>query len=134
MAINKFQAQRFGHRHDEPVLRWICPMKSGARRGATTWYTIDEEVEGMYGELVRFFVRGAPCILTVKIDDGGRITKGSKGTLVGIVWENDEDRVDLNTLPPGEITNVPLPDYVLVRFVDKKTGQRIVKPLKRQHL
>ena len=132
-AINEHQAKRFAKKHREPILRWTCPMKRG-KGGATHWQTVDEDVEGTHDELVRYFVRGAPCILNERYDTESGITKGSVGYFDGVVWEDPEQAEDLDSLSPGEVHTVAQPEYVLVRFPATKRRPETVIALRRMQL
>ena len=96
------------------------------------WQDVDEDTEGTYDELVRFFVRGAPCILTERFDTEAGITKGSVGYFEGAVWK--DGTVDIDSLPVGVVSRVPQPDFVLIRFAETDLHGEEIICLKRKSL
>ena len=106
-------------------------MKRGSGRGPTSWQSVDEEAEETHDELVRFFVRGAPCILNERYDtEESGITKCAIVYFDGAVWEDEDKTEDLDTLAPGHIHPVHQPDFLLIRFPATDRRAEMVIPLK----
>ena len=115
----------FGAKRQQPILRWICPLKVARRQ-----YQLPEfDPEDVYPQLVKHFVRGAKCVLTESLETKIGLGKGSDAVYLDVVWENEEEAVDLDTLPIGEVTTVTQPDYIVIR-IETKTDFRVmaIKP------
>ena len=66
-------------------------------------------------KLNRFFVRGADCVLGENVCSALGFAKGTKGVMRGITWSSkDTPKIDLTKLPPGVVTKVPQPEYIIV--------------------
>ena len=121
LTIARLKAKIFGKRNCEPIVAWICGVKCGVvnRRIQYSSMDIDESrLTGKWGILKKYFVRGAPCVLNENFSTVQGIAKGTKGVLESLVWDPKDFNgpvPDLNTLPKGEITQVPQPAYILIR-------------------
>ena len=111
----------FGTKQKQPILRWICPLKTGRKQ----FQVPNFNPEGMYDQLVKYFVRGAKCVLTESLETKLGLGKGSEGILLDVVWKNEEQTVDLDQLPAGEITSVTQPDYIVIQIDEREIA---IKP------
>ena len=88
LLISRFKSKLFGEKFNEPVLTWECPVRSGGR-GRNVKYgplDVDEEtLNGKYSFLKKYFVRGAPCVLSDNLCTEKGFAKGTKGILEGLV-------------------------------------------------
>ena len=134
LAITKAQVERFGWLRNEPVLQWVCPVRSRKRggsdksgkKGRKTTYTytslgLDSSLlKGKYSNLCCYFVRGAPCVLSENLCTTLGYAKGTRGTMDSVVWDPRDGEVpDMNSLQPGIITNVMQPRFIIVRVKGK---------------
>ena len=101
----------FGIKHKQPILKWFCKVnKSGKKRVYTD---LNFNPEGIYDELVEYFIRGAPCYLSTSIYG---ITKETQGRYVDLIWENDDYNID--DFPINIVTKVPQPKYIIIEVVN----------------
>ena len=105
----------FGLKHKQPILRWICPVKVGGKQFEIPTF----DPENVYDQLIKYFVRGAKCVLTEGINTKLGLGKGSQGIYLDVVWKRTEDSINLAHLTPGQITNVTQPDYIVIQIHDK---------------
>ena len=123
--ISKFKAQLFGEKFNEPILTWICPVKTGGRGRNITYGPLDVDentLTGKYAVLHKFFVRGAPCVLSDNLATHKGLAKGSKGILEGLAWSPEDCKgsvPNLDRLQRGKVHVVPQPTFLLVRFKNK---------------
>ena len=93
---------------------------------------VDEEtLSGKYSVLKKYFVRGAPCVLSDNLATEKGLAKGTKGILEGLVWSRKDCKgsvPNMDTLERGKIHSVPQPTFILVRIKNKEID-RIV-PIK----
>ena len=121
LTISKFKAEIFGQRRYEPIVTWLCQVRSGVCGRRTRYAPLDindSMLDDKYSVLQKFFVRGAPCVLSENLSSVKDLAKGRKGTLESLVWDNSDfvgPVPDLKTLPRGEISQVPQPRFVLIR-------------------
>ena len=121
LSISRFKAKLFGEEKSEPIVTWICKVKSGVH-GQRIQYS-DLEIDGAslsgkYTILQEFFVRGAPCVLAENFSTMRGLAKGTKGVMESLVWDPKElngNLPDLSTFPRSEITHVPQPKYIVIR-------------------
>ncbi|MCP3953119.1 MAG: hypothetical protein GY697_13010, partial [Desulfobacterales bacterium] len=73
--------------------------------------------EGIFPELIKYFVRGAECTLTKEVYG---FPKGTRARYIDVAWEDPDDRVNFNRLTPGMIHNVKVPDYLVVEIIPKE--------------
>ena len=125
LIISKFKSKLFGEKFNEPILTWVCPVKKGGR-GSNILYSpldVDEEtICGKYSVLKKYFVRGAPCVLSDNLATEKGLAKGTKGILEGLVWSRKDCKgsvPNVDTLERGKIHSVPQPTYILVRIKNK---------------
>ena len=122
LAIEKVQVQRFGWSKNEPILRWICPVRSGkvGKRIVYSDIKIDSTLlSGKYMNLSTHFVRGARCVLSENLCTTLGYAKGTQGILEGLVWdEKDGDVPDMSKMLPGKITDVRQPRFVIMNVND----------------
>ena len=100
----------FAKRYNQPVLRWICPVRSSRHK----YTALPFDPEGIYDELVRYFVPGSKCILTDSINTKLGLGKGVEGIFIDAVWTNDE--INIKKLPKAEITTVSQPEYIVIQI------------------
>ena len=112
--INQFKAKLFGKRNEEPILRWTCKVKKGKVRGKPVFSNLDTSAVGQVDELVRYFVRGAPCVLSETIETKLQLAKGTVGELVGVA--SKKNPINIDELPAGQVVDVQQPDFVIVRI------------------
>ena len=65
--IAKFKSKLFGEMFNEPILTWVCPVKSGDRESDITYGPLDVDeatVCGKYSVLKKYFGRGPPFVLS----------------------------------------------------------------------
>ena len=121
LTISRFKAKIFAERNCEPIVAWVCGVKCGVHNRRIQYSTMDideSRLTGKWGMLKKYFVRGAPCVLTENFSTVQGIAKGTKGVLESLVWDPKDFNgpvPDLNTLPKCEITHVPQPAYILIR-------------------
>ena len=115
--INKFKAKLFGMKHREPILRWTCKMRKGTVRGKPVFRNLDTSAVGKVDELVRYFVRGAPCVLSETIETKLQLAKGTVGELLGV--SSRDNPININELPAGQVVDVQQPDFIIVRIDDR---------------
>lgn len=139
LKILEFKAEKFGQVYNEPILRWVCPVKVGKDGRKNVYGPLDFDPRGKCDPLVRYLVRGAECVLKTKVDNKAGISKATRGTYVGVKWK-EEDELDIEQLPKGKVTTVPQPEYIVIRvknqiltvrpirdeFKDKLTKRTIV--------
>ena len=121
MKIIEVQAKRFGKVKNEPILNWSCPIKCGKIGGKNIYREVDfgdDQMSDQYCRLNRYFVRGAECVLGENICTKLGIAKGKKGIMRSITWSKKDSKIDISKLPPGVVTKVPQPEYIIVE-VDK---------------
>ena len=84
---------------------------------------VDEEtICGKYSVLKKYFVRGAPCVLSDNLATEKGLAKGTKGILEGLVWSRKDCKgavPNMDMLERGKIHLVPQPPYILVRIKNK---------------
>ena len=110
--------KEFGLKHGEPILRWKCPVRSAGKGKKYSWGEITFDPTNIYDELIRYFVRGAKCMLTESVDNTLGLGKGCEAVYLDVVWE--DNAFDLNKLPRGEITDVTPPTYIVVGITVKE--------------
>ena len=99
----------------QPILRWVCPIKVGKNKCKVP---TDFDPEDVFPQIVKYFVRGAKCVLTESIDTKLGLGKGTEGIYLDAVWKDDEKKVNLDELPIGEVRHVTQPDYIVMQFGD----------------
>ena len=99
-------------KHGQPILKWYCSFKVGKKQ----YQDLDWNPEDIYPEVVEYFVRGAKCVMTESLNTTMGLGKGAEATLLDVVWEKEEDAVDMDTLEPGEIQLVKQPLFIVVRI------------------
>ena len=123
LAINKAQVKRFGWFKNEPILHWVCPVRSGKVGRNPIYSNLDVDsslLTGKYSHLSCFFVRGAKCVLSENLCTSLGYAKGTQGELDSVVWDPDDgDVIDIQSLPPGVVSTVPQPKFILVRVKNK---------------
>ena len=97
--INAYKAKLFGKKNAEPILRWTCKIKKGNVGRKPVFGNLDISAVGQVDELVRHFVRGAPCVLSETIETKLQLAKGTVGELLGVAWK--ENAINIDNLPPG---------------------------------
>ena len=123
----KFIAKKtleFGINHDEPVLKWVCPIRTGGQGRKRHWGKLPFDPTNIYPELIKYFVRGGQCMLSESIDNKLGLGKGCEGIYLDAVWE--DEKYDLDSLPKGEITDVEPPKYIVVGLRSKEGAEYIV--------
>ena len=115
--INEYKATLFGKKNGEPILRWTCKVKNGTVSGKPVFGNLDVSVVGRIDELVRHFVRGAPCVLSETIETKLNLAKGAVGELLGVAWK--DDTIALDNLSAGQVVDVQQPDFIIVRIDDR---------------
>ena len=106
----------YGKKYQQPILKWECPVKR--KDGHYGLLSIDPK--DSYDELIKYFARGASCVLTKSVDTTLGLGKGSPGIFLDVAW-NPQDKIDIDKLEPGVITVVPQPIFIVV-----KIGKQIV--------
>ena len=125
LIISKFKARLFGEKYNEPILTWVCPVRSGGRGRSIKYDPLDvdeETLTGKYAVLNKYFVRGAPCVLSENLATEKGLAKGTKGTLEGLVWSSKDCKgavPNMDILERGKVHVVPQPTFILVRFKNK---------------
>ena len=123
MAITRAQIKRFGWVRNEPVLRWICPVRSGKVGRDSVYANLEVDtslLKGKYSYLCCFFVRGAKCVLSENLCTSLGYAKGTQGVLDSVIWDPDDGEVPMiERLPKGEVTTVRQPKFILVRVKEK---------------
>ena len=113
----------FGKKNNEPILQWTCPVKISKN----TYEALPTEYEKTYGQLNRYFARGAPCILTETIITKKGLGKGIEGKYIDAVWT--EKNINWDSIPPGTIHKVTQPDYIIIEVKQKhNTTTFAIKP------
>ena len=113
----------FGIKYNEPILCWSCPVKVSKNN----YEPLPLEMNEIYDELIRYFARGASCVLTESINTKIGLGKGSECVYIDAVWK--ENDININSLPPGVIKVVPQPDYLVIQVQQKKKVIRFaIKP------
>ena len=115
--INAYKAKLFGEKNGEPILRWTCKVKKGIVRGKPVFRNLDISAVGQVDELVRYFVRGAPCVLSETIESKLNLAKGAVGELLGVAWK--DHMINIDNLSPGEVVDVEQPDFIVVKIDDR---------------
>ena len=125
IAILRFKAILFGKKWCEPIVTWICKVKSGSvgRRTLYSPLNVDEEcLPGKWSVSQQFFVRNAPCVITENLSTKQQLAKATKGVMVSLAWDPKDCEgplPDLNALPKGEICLVAQPKYIIIRVEGK---------------
>ena len=118
----KEKIEKFAFKHRQPVLCWNCPV-----RVANGQYKAPSfDPEDVYDQLIKYFVRGAKCVLTESLENKLGLGKGSEGIMLDAVWKAEADAVDINALPVGKITRVSQPDYLVIKFDDDQSDGRFI--------
>ena len=104
------KSQKFAEKNGQPVLRWTCPVKISNQN----YELLPFDPEGIYDELIYYFVPGAPCVLTESINPRLGLGKGAEGIFIDIVYEHDN--INYSAFPAGQITTIPQPDYIVVQI------------------
>ncbi|MCP4990990.1 MAG: hypothetical protein GY928_34570, partial [Colwellia sp.] len=123
---HKFIAEKietFGRKRKQPILRWLCRV----RVGYNEYKKPEFNPENVYDELIKYFVRGAKCVLTENLETRLGLGKGTEGTYVDVVWKDKKNAVDLDTLPIGEIKTVNMPDYIVIQIKEKENEKETIK-------
>ena len=115
--INQYKAKLFGKRNGEPILRWTCKVKKGQVRGKPIFRNLDTSAVGKVDELVRYFVRGAPCVLSETIETKLQLAKGTVGELLGVA--SKENPINIDELPAGQVVDVHQPDFIILRIGER---------------
>ena len=103
------KALLFGKKYGQPVLRSNCHVKTVGRKNV--YSAPDPHIVEVYDELVKFFVRGAECVLSETLERLG-LAKGSTGIILGATWDNF---LGIDSLEPGKIHDVPHPKLIRPR-------------------
>ena len=134
LAITRAQVERFGWMRHEPVLHWVCPVRTrkkgcpvrsekSKRKTKYTYANLEVDpslLKGVYSNLRCFFVRGAPCVLSENLCTTLGYAKGTRGTFESVVWDPSDGEVpDIKSLQPGVITNVMQPRFIIIRVKGK---------------
>ena len=114
--INQYKAKLFGKRNGQPILRWTCKVKKGKVRGKPVFRNLDTAV-GKIDELVRYFVRGAPCVLSETIETKLQLAKGTVEELLGVA--SKENPINIDEFPAGQVVDVQQPDFIIVRIGER---------------
>ena len=96
LAITRVQVKRFGWVRNEPVLCWICPVRSGKVGRDYTYTNLEVDpslLVGKYSYLCCYFVRGAKCVLSENLCTSLGYAKGTQGLLDSVVWDPDDGEV-----------------------------------------
>ena len=131
LVISKFKAKLFGEKNNEPILTWVCPVKSGGRGSNIVYSPLDVDeatICGKYSVLKKYFVRGAPCVLSDNLATEKGLAKGTKGILEGLVWSRKDCKgsvPNIDKLERGKIHLVPQPTFILVHIKNKKIDRII---------
>ena len=119
----KQKITEFAKRHNEPILCWSCPIKVSKNR----YEPLPMEIHEINDELIRCFVRGAPCIITETINTKIGLGKGTEGIYLNAAWENSD--INIDTLQPQQIKNVPQPSFIIIKVqVNEKYKNVVIKP------
>ena len=78
---------------------------------------LDISAVGQVDELLSYFVREAPCVLSETIETKLQLAKGSVGELLGVAWK--ENMINIDNLSPGEVVDVQQPDFIIVKVDDR---------------
>ena len=122
LAITRAQVKRFGWFRNEPIVHWVCPVRS--EKVGREWVYKDLDIDtsfltGKFRNLSCYFVRGAKCVLSENLCTTLGFAKGTQGVLDSLVWDPEEGVVpDLSTMPPGVVTTVRQPRFILVKVND----------------
>ena len=92
-----------------------------SREGVYTNLDLDPSLlKGKFTHLHCFFVRGAPCVLSENLCTTLGYAKGTQGIYEGLIWDPTDGEVpDLHSLPPGVITTVMQPKFIILRVKGK---------------
>ena len=116
--IIKYQAKRYAAKNNEPVLTWRCPVRKKMVEGKNVYEELDMSHfsnSDQFCVLDKYFVRGGKCVIGENTCTTLGLGKGTTGTFMGLVWEdNEKDAPDITRLPKGKIARVPQPSYILV--------------------
>ena len=119
----KTQAKLFAWSKNEPIIHWVCPVRSGKvdREVIYSDLGVDSSLLcGKYTKLACYFVRGARCVLSENLCTALGFAKGTQGVLDSLAWNPVDGPVpDLSSLPAGEITTLRQPEFILIRVKDK---------------
>ena len=110
-------AKPFGERNGEPILRWTCKIRKGNVGGTPVFGNLDISAVGQIDELMRYFVRGAPCVLSETIETKLELAYGTVGEFLCVAWK--ENTININNLPPGQVVDVEQPDFSIVRIYNR---------------
>lgn len=55
---------------------------------------LDISAVGQVDELVRYFVRGTPCVLSETIKTRLKLAEGTVGELLGVAWKENTINID----------------------------------------
>ncbi len=107
----------FGKRYNEPILRWACPVSQGkTATGRNNYAELKYDPQKIYPELIQYFVRGAECVFTGKING---LRKGTIAIYVDAVWSDKKYSANIDALPRRQITHVKQPTYIIVQIITK---------------
>ena len=110
LAITRTQVKRFGWFRNEPIVHWVCPVRSGKVGREWVYKDLDIGISlltGKFSHLSCYFVRGAKYVLSENLCTTLGFGKGTQGILDSLVWESDDGEVPkLSTMPPGVLTNI----------------------------
>ena len=63
VSLSAYKAKLFGKKNAEPILRWTFKIKKGNVGRKPVFGNLDIFAVGQVDELMRHFVRGAPCLV-----------------------------------------------------------------------
>ena len=67
LTFSRFKAKLFGEKWCEPIVTWVCRVKSGANGQRTQYSDLDIDESSLCGKyciLKAYFVRNSPCVLS----------------------------------------------------------------------
>jgi hypothetical protein len=126
MAINEAKALMFSQVTGDPVLAWIntpdpstlrCFENQAIKRGIPV-----NDLLKQHPELVAYFVRGAPAIITGNIAPDKKVANGTRCNLHSLILEDDEiwDEA-IQRYSPGKVTWLDRPPkFIAVKLLDKE--------------
>ncbi len=121
----------YAKQNNEPILRWICPIKTGSKQYVIPEDIKAEDLQGFMDDVIVHFARGARCILTETLETKLGVAKGSEGIFLDAVWEDASDEPDWQNLESGKIYDVKQPDYIVIQIgKDKKKNNKIIEKKK----
>ena len=111
ILLNKRQIVAFAKANNQFILKWTNPIKNC---DDAQEYDINV-VEGIIPEAVQYFCMGAPVLVNAnKNPVGTGIVNGYRALLHSLIWKGDPWRPPHKGWEPGQVFEVPRPDYMVV--------------------